>query len=577
MDELLMRRRIMNQFRDEYIVFEDAEAERVCVSTWGDGVGLTKRDAAKVTETQFRTVFVNNTTIVNFDEFKYFTGITAMTGNASHWFSGCTALKKLSLPDKLVTLNNNNVTGGIFKNCTSLEEITFPETLTRIGSNTFYHSKVNPFSTKLSKVHIKNLSQYLNITMSNTGASPFYASTASSRGLYINDTLVTDLVIPEGRTSIGGYTLRNNNTLTSVTIPSSFESTPSSSFYGVNKISRINISDLEKFCNITWAYPATTNNAGHPFTNNSAGGKLYLNGVEVTSLTIPSTITAIKDGAFYRTKLSSLTLHNSITSIGDSAFTGSGIDGTLLIPSSVTSIGAGTFGWNNFTEVTIPSSVTSIGNEAFNNCIQLVNYYDYHANANFRNLAYYTGTKVGKGTGRLYFDQDVTCPGATQGSLYFKQYVINGNLTATGSINVYNPKDVTGSTKMPIEEFRVNGNITFTGSGTTVLNINNNLISGTDLSFVELLGTAAINKPLLNIPWNFFKNGAIWHLGYNGVATNPTFVCASTGNISKIYVGDGSSQAADQAVLDQYLADSSWAQYASKLDLWYNYTGTYKD
>lgn len=44
-----------------------------------------------------------------------------------------------------------------------------------------------------------------------------------------------------------------------------------------------------------------------------------------------------------------------------------------------------------------------------------------------------------------------------------------------------------------------------------------------------------------------------------------------------IYVGDGTSQAADQAVLDMYLADSSWASYSSKLDLWYNYTGEYKD
>ncbi|MBR6270160.1 MAG: hypothetical protein IKR30_06300, partial [Bacteroidales bacterium] len=47
--------------------------------------------------------------------------------------------------------------------------------------------------------------------------------------------------------------------------------------------------------------------------------------------------------------------------------------------------------------------------------------------------------------------------------------------------------------------------------------------------------------------------------------------------LSKIFVGDGSSQAADQAILSLYLADPDWAAYSSKLDLWYNYNGQYKE
>lgn len=39
----------------------------------------------------------------------------------------------------------------------------------------------------------------------------------------------------------------------------------------------------------------------------------------------------------------------------------------------------------------------------------------------------------------------------------------------------------------------------------------------------------------------------------------------------KVYVGDGSSAANDNAILQTYLADSNWAGYSSIIDTWYNY------
>lgn len=93
------------------------------------------------------------------------------------------------------------------------------------------------------------------------------------------------------------------------------------------------------------------------------------------------------------------------------------------------------------------------------------------------------------------------------------------------------------------------------------------------IAFVELFG-----QTNGSLAWDGYTSGAIIHLGYNGIAGTPGHVQgAGASSITKIYVGSGESQAADQAVLNQYLADPDWAQYSSKLDLWYNYNGPYKN
>ena len=75
----------------------------------------------------------------------------------------------------------------------------------------------------------------------------------------------------------------------------------------------------------------------------------------------------------------------------------------------------------------------------------------------------------------------------------------------------------------------------------------------------------------------YTASGFIYHFGYNGIACTPTQANASNGRVSKIYVGPGESQAGDQAILDQYLADSAWSAYSSKLATWWSYDGPYKE
>lgn len=78
-------------------------------------------------------------------------------------------------------------------------------------------------------------------------------------------------------------------------------------------------------------------------------------------------------GFRYYGNLTSLTLPSTLTAIEDYAFGGcSGLTGTLTIPSQVEKIGGWAFDETNFTgDLVIPNSVTSIGSFAFNDCRKL--------------------------------------------------------------------------------------------------------------------------------------------------------------------------------------------------------------
>jgi hypothetical protein len=108
-------------------------------------------------------------------------------------------------------------------------------------------------------------------------------------------------------------------------------------------------------------------------------GSNVFGSTSVTSVTIPSSVTSIGQGAFGNcTSLTNVTIPASVTSIGsDEIATGVFENCTSLtsvkIPASVTSIGYIAFAQSGLTNIVIPSTIDNIGYEWFYGCLGLTN------------------------------------------------------------------------------------------------------------------------------------------------------------------------------------------------------------
>jgi len=145
------------------------------------------------------------------------------------------------------------------------------------------------------------------------------------------------------------YAFHNSTGISSVTIPSSIKSIGNTAF--PYNLPSLTITDIRSWCSIVFGVVG-----GNPFRYTD---KVYLNGEEITDLTIPDGVTSINENAFEGLKsLTSISLPESLKKIGSNVFNGCTSLKSLTLPNNLTDIGSGMAeGCSSLTNVILPASI----------------------------------------------------------------------------------------------------------------------------------------------------------------------------------------------------------------------------
>lgn len=224
-----------------------------------------------------------------------------------------------------------------FVNCDIIESVTIGNNIEDIGYNAFYNclnltsvvmgtgiKKIRCYAfaecCDLESVYITDLTAWCSISIDR------YAEPLWHSDLYLNGTLVTDLVIPDGVTSINGYAFFGCTSLVSVTIPDSVKSIGEYAFcWCTNLVSdRVPVVDIENTvfedCD-KLKYNVYTDENGYLIQRADMTLVGY-KGTE-TELTISDGIINIAPYAFsYNKRITSVVIPGSVRSIGNHAFSG---------------------------------------------------------------------------------------------------------------------------------------------------------------------------------------------------------------------------------------------------------------
>ena len=285
-------------------------------------------------------------------------GTTGLTEIPDSAFSGCN-LTSIVIPEGVTSI------GEYALSCLS-DSVTIPSTVTFIDYEAF-----GAEYSDLKAVYISDLTAWCNMEFGGTFKSNPIEFGAK---LYLNNNLVTDLVIPDGVTSIGSEAFAKYQYLTSVTIPDSVETIGWGSFSGCDNLTKVTL--------------------GNGVTNIRTGA--FSSCSSLKNIAIPDNIVSIEQGAFsgcdnleYNeydngcylgnnanpylvltkvtdTSITSCTIADTTKMIVDSVFQQCINLESIAIPDSVTTIGSGAFvNCPNLANITIGKGVSSIGSQAF--------------------------------------------------------------------------------------------------------------------------------------------------------------------------------------------------------------------
>ncbi|MBR1996374.1 MAG: leucine-rich repeat domain-containing protein [Paludibacteraceae bacterium] len=315
----------------------------------------------------------------------YTVGVTYEDKSSNNYFGLITVTIPASVEYESVTYAVTSIGEGSFSSCSSLTSITIPNSVTSIEPNAFDGCYSLTYITCKSTTPptIGNAvftSSFVCVIPRGTLAAYEASDWAKQVGEFVEQ-CATDSEYVLLYTSYDG----------NIVEPTDREA------FGANIVSNTYENGIGK---ITFDGPITQIGEGAFFDS------YYLGGYELTSITIPNTVTSIGDAAFYNCELlDSLFIPKSVIELGNSAFDGCcGLRSVIVeeghpkydsrdncnaiietstntlifgcrettFPNTVTTIASGAFvRCNTLQSITIPSSITTIQGSAFYWCVNL--------------------------------------------------------------------------------------------------------------------------------------------------------------------------------------------------------------
>lgn len=287
---------------------------------------------------------------------------TSATAIPPYVFSGCTSLTAINIPNNVTSVGE-----GAFKG-SGLASIEIPDSVTEIGKSVFADCKalttirLSGNMSEISSDIFKGCVALENVTLPNSIKTlPSFAGSS-----------LTEIVIPEGVTSIPYYTFANCASLKKVTLPNSLVSIEKQAFAG-SGLTSIEIPDSvteigDSAFNGCKALAEIKLPKNDKFTR--IADSLFSYCSSLKSIEIPDSVTYLGKNAFWYTGLTSLFIPKSVTEMGALAFLGCYDLKSVVIEEGATTplAGGGAFyACGNLTSVMLPSTLTTIGIDTFNN------------------------------------------------------------------------------------------------------------------------------------------------------------------------------------------------------------------
>jgi hypothetical protein len=264
-------------------------------------------------------------------------------------------LTTVTIPNSVTTIGE-----GAFDECSSLTSIVIPENVTHIDGTAFFGCD------DLTSV-IWNAKKCADFSCSySPSGSIIYGPFFKYNGRSISSFILGDSV-----EHIPSYLCYEMSSLSSITIPNSVTSIGSSAFFGCSSLTSVvwnaeNCADFSSY-SVAPFYDIRSQITSFTFGDSVLHIPSYLcyRMSNLTSITVPNSVTSIGDNAFrYCSSLTSPVYNAHVF-----AFMPKSYSGAYTINDGINSVAGGAFAESSLlTSITIPCSVMKIGKGAFDNC-----------------------------------------------------------------------------------------------------------------------------------------------------------------------------------------------------------------